>query len=82
MRDEPPRPPKRKRFLRMREVAEELGISERSAWRLVAQGELPVHQFGASTRIKREDLDAYVQRCRRNQDAPSDEGDGEPPVES
>lgn len=80
---EPPRLPKRKRFLTMREVAEELGISERSAWRLVEQGELAVHQFGASTRIAREDLDAYIDRCRRRQDAPSKDDEGsEPAAES
>jgi excisionase family DNA binding protein len=62
MSDEPLRPPKRKRFLSIRDVAEELGISERSAWRLVEQGALPVHQFGASTRVKREDLDAYIEQ--------------------
>ncbi len=77
MCDEPPRPPKRKRFLSMREVAEELGISERSAWRLVEQGELPVHQFGASTRVKREDLDAYIERCRRRKEAPPDDDEGD-----
>jgi excisionase family DNA binding protein len=65
MIEEQPHPPKRKRFLSLRDVADELGISERSAWRLVEQGELPVHQFGASTRVKREDLDAYIERCRR-----------------
>ena len=64
----------------VRDVAEELGISERSAWRLVAQGELPVHQFGASTRVRREDLDAFIGRCRRRQDAPSDEDDSDEPT--
>jgi excisionase family DNA binding protein len=77
MCEEPPRPPKRTRFLSIREVAEELGISERSAWRLVEQGELPVHQFGSSTRVKREDLDAYIERCRRRRDPQPDEDDGE-----
>jgi len=70
MCEEPPRPPKRRRFLNMREVAEELGLSERTAWRLVEQGELPVHQFGASTKVKREDLDVYIERSRRHRDAP------------
>lgn len=53
------------RFIRIAQVAEELDISERSAWRLIEQGELPVHGFGGSTRVKREDLDAYIERCRR-----------------
>ncbi len=82
MCDEPPRPPKRKRFLNIREVAEELGVSERSAWRLVEQGELPVHQFGASTRVKREDLDAYIERCRRKQEQPPNEDESDEPSRS
>lgn len=73
----PPRP-KRKAFLSVREVAEELGISERSAWRLVEQGELPVHEFGGSTRVKREDLDAYVERCRRSLPSPAPDDGAEP----
>jgi excisionase family DNA binding protein len=77
---ESPQALKRRRFANMREVAEELGISERSAWRLVGQGELPSHQFGNSTRIKREDLDAYIDRSRRrnrrtDHDEPGDEED-------
>jgi excisionase family DNA binding protein len=66
----------------MREVADELGISERSAWRLVEHGELSVHQFGASTRVKREDLDAYIERSRRHGGAEADhDEDEEPPDE-
>lgn len=76
---EPPGPPKRRRFLNIREVAEELGISERSAWRLVEHGELPVHEFGASTRVKREDLDAYIERSRRHRDVLSDDEEDEEP---
>lgn len=66
MDDKPPLPPKRKPFISVEEVAFELGISERSVWRLIERGELPVHDFGAaSTRVRNEDLDAYIQRCRR-----------------
>jgi excisionase family DNA binding protein len=46
-------------------AADELGISERSIWRLIEAGELPTHKFGASTRIRRADLDAYIERSRR-----------------
>ena len=82
MCDETPRPPKRARFLSLRQVAEELGISERSAWRLVEQGEVPVHQFGASTRVKREDLDAYVERSRRRTPGAGDKDPDEHPKKS
>lgn len=53
------------KFLKIREVADELGISERSVWRLIEDDELPTHRFGSSTRIKRSDLDDYIKRCRR-----------------
>lgn len=64
MCDEPEQNGPKRRFLSMRGVAAELGISERSAWRLIEKGELPVHRFGASTRVKREDLDAYIMKSR------------------
>ena len=70
---------KGQRFLTIRQVAEELGVSERSVWRLVEDDELPTHSFGSSTRIKREDLDAYIERCRRRRNAPPNEDDGEDP---
>lgn len=84
MRHQPSRPLKKNRFLTLREVAEELGISERSAWRLVEQDKLPAHEFGASTRVSREDLDGYIENSRRQRDAiPPDDtsDDGEPPAD-
>jgi len=55
----------RRKFLTIPEAAEELNIGERSVWRLIKDGKLPTYHFGDSTRIKREDLDAYVERCRK-----------------
>lgn len=55
----------RKKFLTIRQVAEELGVSERSVWRRIEDEELPRYQFGSSTRVKREDLDAYIDKNRR-----------------
>jgi excisionase family DNA binding protein len=57
--------PSHDEFLKVPEAAEELGISERSGWRLVADGEIPKHEFRGSTRIKRSDLEAYKRRCRK-----------------
>ena len=66
--------PKGTKFLTVPQIAEEFGISERSVWRLIEYGVLPAHKFGASTRVKREDLDAYIERCRRRRDEqPNDE---------
>ena len=69
-------PPLRKKFLKVSEVAQELGISERAAWRLIEQGELASHGFGGSTRVRREDLDAYIARSRRAKPTNSDDDDG------
>ena len=55
----------RNRFLTIRQVAEELNHSERSVWRRIESKELPTYQFGASTRVRREDLDAYIDKNRR-----------------
>ena len=50
-------------FLKVAEVAEELNIGERSAWRLIENRKLPAYHFGNSTRVKREDLKAYIEEC-------------------
>jgi excisionase family DNA binding protein len=52
-------------FLKVPEVAEELNVRERSVWRLIEDKELPTYRFRNSTRVKREDLDAYINRSRR-----------------
>lgn len=56
---------KPRHFLTIPDVADELGLSERSVWRKISEGQLPVHHFGAATRISREDLDDYAARSRR-----------------
>ena len=65
--------PKGDKFLTIREVTDELGISERSVWRLIEDDKLPAHKFGSSTRIRRSDLDDYIKRSRRT--PPRDPGD-------
>ncbi len=69
--------PKGDPFLTIPKVAEELDISERSVWRLVEDGELSAHKFGASTRIRRSDLDAYIKRSRREPPRDPDRGDAD-----
>ena len=65
MRKDKPDGPKGDPFLTIRQVAVELGISERSVWRLIEDGDLPTHKFGSSTRIRQSDLDDYIKRSRR-----------------
>lgn len=45
---------------RVRDAARQLGVSERQAWRLVAEGELESFKFGRSRRITHEALVAFV----------------------
>jgi excisionase family DNA binding protein len=70
------RPPKQ--FLIVTEIAEELAKSERSVWRLLKTGKLPAYQFGSSTRVKREDFDRYIERCRRKTREDDADDDKEP----
>ena len=43
------------------DAAAQLAISRSKAYQLVAAGELPVLRIGRSARIRREDLEAWVQ---------------------
>jgi excisionase family DNA binding protein len=49
------------RLLRIREAAEKLAISERTAWSLIQRGELPVVRVSkASPRIDSDDLADFI----------------------
>lgn len=42
------------------ETAEKLNVSERTVWRLIADGDLPVVRFGGVVRVRPEDREAFV----------------------
>lgn len=44
------------------QVAQELGLTPRTVYALVNRGELVAHRFGRVIRIRREDLDDYLDR--------------------
>ncbi len=44
------------------QVAQELGLTARSVYALINRGELVAHRFGRVIRIRRQDLDDYLQR--------------------
>ena len=52
------------RLLRARDVAGELSISRALAYRLLRTGKIPVVRIGHAVRVKRSDLEEYVERCR------------------
>jgi len=55
---------KETRFLTVDQVADELGLSTRSVWRLIATKELVPNHFGGAVRISRDELEDYVRRSR------------------
>ena len=51
-------------FLTARQVAETLGIAKTSVYDHIARGDLAHHRVGRLVRIRRHDLDAYIDRAR------------------
>lgn len=51
----------REALLTVAEVAGELRVSTMTVYRLIQGGELPAFRIGKNYRIKRADLDAYLQ---------------------
>ena len=46
------------------QAAGELGIGQQSVYRLIDAGELAAYRMGRVIRIRRSDIDDFVQRCR------------------
>lgn len=51
-------------WLGTQQVADELGLTLRTVYGLVNRGELIAHRFGRVIRIRREDLEDYLQRSK------------------
>ena len=49
-------------ILTLREVAEYLKIGERTAYRLVQEGKLPAFKVGGTWRLRRGDLDSWIEQ--------------------
>ena len=45
-------------------AASYLGVTPRTLYRHIDQGEIPAYQMGRVIRLKQEDLDAFVERAR------------------
>jgi excisionase family DNA binding protein len=52
-------------FLTVAEVARELAISQRTVWRFIESHRLVAHKFGNATRIKRQDLDSFIEDAKQ-----------------
>lgn len=52
------------KLLTYKQAGDLLGVTERTIWTLVDQGELPAVRFGRSVRIDPADLRTYIDRCK------------------
>ncbi len=46
------------------EAARHLGLTPRTLYRLIDSGELPAYKFGRVIRLKRSDVDAFIEGAR------------------
>lgn len=45
-------------------AADRLGITTRTLYRFIDEGQLPAFKFGRVIRLKRDDVDTYIESCR------------------
>ena len=57
-------PPTVEKLLTYEQVAELLGVTPRTVFKLVAEGELRAARLGGSVRFDPADLRAYIDRCK------------------
>lgn len=50
------------RWLGTREAAERLGITTRTLYRLIDQGQLPAYKFGRVIRLQQADVEGFIER--------------------
>jgi putative molybdopterin biosynthesis protein len=51
-------------WLSTQEAARRLGITTRTLYRFVDQGEIPAYRMGRVIRLQARDIDAYIERSR------------------
>lgn len=51
-------------WLSTADAAKSLGITPRTLYRFIDQGELPAYRFGRVIRVKRTDVDAFIEQSR------------------
>jgi excisionase family DNA binding protein len=52
------------RWLSTKEASERLGVTLRSLYRFIDEGELTAYKFGRVIRLKEDDVDRYIESCR------------------
>jgi len=56
-----------KEIMTIRQVAEYLQISEVTTYRLVQDNKIPAFKVGRSWRVKKEDLDDFIEKQKRGE---------------
>jgi excisionase family DNA binding protein len=51
-------------WLNTAETARRLGITPRTLYRFIDDGQLPAYRFGRVIRLKESEVDAFIERCR------------------
>ena len=46
------------------EAAKRLGITPRTLYRFIDEGQLPAYRFGRVIRLKADEVDAFIDNCR------------------
>ncbi len=51
-------------WLSTKEAAAQLGVTSRTVYRFIDEGDLPAYKFGRVIRVKESDLEVFVEQCR------------------
>lgn len=52
------------RWMSTKEAAAYLGVTLRSLYRFIDEGTLPAYRFGRVIRLKQDDVEGFIERCR------------------
>lgn len=52
------------RWLSTAEAARRLGITPRTLYRFIDEGQLPAYRFGRVIRLKEDEVDQFIEQCR------------------
>lgn len=52
------------RWLSTAEAANRLGITPRTLYRFIDEGQLPAYRFGRVIRLKADEVDTFIESCR------------------
>ena len=51
-------------WLSTQDAARRLGVTPRTLYRFIDEGQLPAYRFGRVIRLQRDEVDDFIERCR------------------